>query len=523
MISLGVHEVEAGSASSASSASSSDEGAFYSKKNTEHNGLPPRDEYTSDDSSQFSDEHDDQPYSVESTTEDSSSRLSWGRDSISRRSPYGSPTRLFHGLFDTGERAIRSNEGKSDKTLMLAVAPRKPPSTPPPLTKSVGNHQHSPIKEKTERGRKKAKTQKIVKEFVESEGKYCGFLLALEYVFLHPMEVDSLALGVSKDDLENIFSNAVNVQSLHAQMREEVEGAATSVDVATVLLKYAEDFHVYYPYASSMKVSQRTVSRLVTGSSSSIFGAEQVSAFSLFLDKQTNSSRNKCFSGGQSLSSCLIAPIQRVPRYELLLKELIKHQDDNDTHTNSLLQRALISVQNIAQTMNCRIGRSDVVLGLQDTVCMQPVPLSIWATHRSLLHSERISIIHKKHYLCGLYTREIQKACVFYVLTDLLVWTDEHNVFKGWAGIGDGVNLVDRKHSILGRGIRSTDSAGDERLQADLTLNFHTRPTTLRLMWESENSKIQWIKMLQRQIKIHTCMHASDYCACKYKRRSADI
>ena len=61
---------------------------------------------------------------------------------------------------------------------------------------------------------------------------------------------------------------------------------------------------------------------------------------------------------GLSLASYLIEPVQRVPRYEMLLKELLKNtapsggSGDEPSATISALQDSIRSVQEVARSMN---------------------------------------------------------------------------------------------------------------------------------------------------------------------------
>eukprot|EP00471_Norrisiella_sphaerica_P009737 CAMPEP_0184499808 /NCGR_PEP_ID=MMETSP0113_2-20130426/42556_1 /TAXON_ID=91329 /ORGANISM="Norrisiella sphaerica, Strain BC52" /LENGTH=655 /DNA_ID=CAMNT_0026887859 /DNA_START=89 /DNA_END=2056 /DNA_ORIENTATION=+ len=57
---------------------------------------------------------------------------------------------------------------------------------------------------------------------------------------------------------------------------------------------------------------------------------------------------------GLSISSFLIMPIQRVPRYVLLIRELVKHTDEEHPEYSSL-QRALKSIQKIAKVCDSHI------------------------------------------------------------------------------------------------------------------------------------------------------------------------
>jgi FYVE/RhoGEF/PH domain-containing protein 5/6 len=61
--------------------------------------------------------------------------------------------------------------------------------------------------------------------------------------------------------------------------------------------------------------------------------------------------REKKNSGGLDLDSLLITPVQRIPRYKLLLKELVKHTSDSHPDKKNL-NDALQKMTEIANIVN---------------------------------------------------------------------------------------------------------------------------------------------------------------------------
>uniref|UniRef100_A0A7S2TI50 DH domain-containing protein n=1 Tax=Lotharella oceanica TaxID=641309 RepID=A0A7S2TI50_9EUKA len=94
---------------------------------------------------------------------------------------------------------------------------------------------------------------------------------------------------------------------------------------------------VYEPYLANWTHLQEAVKRL-----------KEKSKYAKFFKKVQDA------NGGMGISSYLIMPIQRVPRYVLLIKELVKHTDKEHPEYTSL-QRALKSIQKIAKVCDSYI------------------------------------------------------------------------------------------------------------------------------------------------------------------------
>jgi len=117
--------------------------------------------------------------------------------------------------------------------------------------------------------------------------------------------------------------------------------------------------------------------------------------------------------------SYLIMPVQRIPRYELLLRELDKHTLSTHPEKASL-RGAIDAIHGIAIKINegkRHAENMSQLLQLQASIRSLPEPLML--PHRLLLR-------------CGILRKSDDVAsfkCV--LLNDMLLWTDTTNEYKG--------------------------------------------------------------------------------------------
>lgn len=156
-------------------------------------------------------------------------------------------------------------------------------------------------------------------------------------------------------------------------------------------------------------------------------------------------------SAGQSLHSLLAMPVQRVPRYLLLLRELAKHTplDHPDARDTG---RALELVAAVAASLNESIARHEAslaVLHLQARLTPQPQP-SLVAPHRSLVLSGPLGK------LCRPFPR-VQRYAMF-LLSDCLVYGVDEG---GDTGSGSGGAGEDDGCDTGPRGMPSAPGSSD--------------------------------------------------------------
>jgi len=110
-----------------------------------------------------------------------------------------------------------------------------------------------------------------------------------------------------------------------------------------VFLYMADFFRVYTEYINNYDKAQKELMRSCTENSK--------------LTKWLESVRNTDVVAGQSLMSFLIMPVQRMPRYEMLLKELHKATPENHVDADHL-QNAIQRITEVNQYLNSKKKRS---------------------------------------------------------------------------------------------------------------------------------------------------------------------
>ena len=163
----------------------------------------------------------------------------------------------------------------------------------------------------------------ILAEVVSSERSYCKSLQKVWDFFYLPLKAKQGSM-ITEADWKSIFSSfgaIANFQRTMLAELEEVYAAFQSDDapehfsavpIANVLSKYAPFLRMYRSYVSNYTSSIATLKRLQCASKD----------FAKFVNKQSD-------EAGGDLAFFLIQPVQRVPRYGLLIRELIKYTPGN--------------------------------------------------------------------------------------------------------------------------------------------------------------------------------------------------
>ena len=221
----------------------------------------------------------------------------------------------------------------------------------------------------------------IVNEIIDTEEAYRDDLDELHQLYIVPVREIALGrkgkeaadeLGLTSSEVEKIFGWRIGeIVKVSANLQKRLEvvnlcrGEVKSPigrqgKVAEAFLAIAPDLHVYAPYVSSHKTSLQTLEKALAIVNSKVekkggYGSallrgkekEVVSFVKLWEVISSSSPRLK----GQSISSLLIKPIQRVPRYKLLLSELLKNTDDSHP-AHPLLTESLELINESAKQIN---------------------------------------------------------------------------------------------------------------------------------------------------------------------------
>jgi hypothetical protein len=176
---------------------------------------------------------------------------------------------------------------------------------------------------------------RVVNEIVNTEKQYVENLLMIVKVYEEPLEKNPKLLA--RDERKKIFSIVKTLFSVHSNFLQKLQKVVLQHqnDTQTVLgdvfqEALAQELKVYRLYINNYDESCETLEEAMSRP-----------VFNAWLEEQTALFKSK------ALPSLLITPIQRIPRYCLLLTELLKHMQP--THSDyETLTKTLQTISDIA-------------------------------------------------------------------------------------------------------------------------------------------------------------------------------
>eukprot|EP01084_Bolivina_argentea_P158004 275286_1 len=195
-----------------------------------------------------------------------------------------------------------------------------------------------------------------LRELVETEKTYVNGLGKLIIIYMNPLKQDDCKI-ISIADHQSIFPSVVTtIYNLHNQLLAEFEfayyydtntEASATNRIGKVLIKYAELFKMYQLYMNGYERSIRALQIIKTKNK----------RFNKWLQGQ----HVKTSLSAGNLESLLILPIQRIPRYQLLLREIIKQTQKIDERHNDLtdLNKTYHQILQITQLIESKMKEYD--------------------------------------------------------------------------------------------------------------------------------------------------------------------
>lgn len=226
---------------------------------------------------------------------------------------------------------------------------------------------------------------RIVNEICDTEQSYHDSLAELVEAYVKTLRAIASgqkgpeaaeALGLTSAEVEQIFgwrleeiisvsNNLLSKLEVVTLVRSDpLTGEGRQGLVAEAFIEISNDLHVYAPYVSAHKSSIQTLEKAIkkinekktpraTGLGAQLLqrnrdkGVSEMTFTKLWELVSSASPRLK----GQSIASILIMPVQRVPRYKLLLKELIK-ETKKDHPAYPILEKANDLINTAATQIN---------------------------------------------------------------------------------------------------------------------------------------------------------------------------
>uniref|UniRef100_A0A4W5QK87 MCF.2 cell line derived transforming sequence n=1 Tax=Hucho hucho TaxID=62062 RepID=A0A4W5QK87_9TELE len=209
----------------------------------------------------------------------------------------------------------------------------------------------------------------IIKELIETERIYVEELLSVLLGYRAEMDnpaLSNLLPSVLRSKKEVLFGNMPEIYKFHSRtFLQDLEGCLETPErVGACFLQRKEKFQVYERYCQNKPHSELLW--------------RQCSA-SLFFQECQKKLEHKL-----GLDSYLLKPVQRLTKYQLLLKELLKHSADSDYISE--LQGALESMLDLLKSVNDSMHQIAITgyegeLSDLGRVLMQG-SFSVWISHK---------------------------------------------------------------------------------------------------------------------------------------------
>lgn len=187
------------------------------------------------------------------------------------------------------------------------------------------------------------KRQKVIRELVATEETFVHSLNVLVDLWLEPLELAGSRI-LPSEDLECIMRNVVQLRDIHAKFLERLKSRLRRWNVRPTIgdlfVTLIEQVRQAYPsYVNNHEDALDLVKALEHSPKHEKF------------QNHARQCREHPMAKGLGLSALLITPIQRIPRYRLLLQEVLKQTCTGHPDT-AYLRRALEEMKGVATYIN---------------------------------------------------------------------------------------------------------------------------------------------------------------------------
>eukprot|EP01122_Echinamoeba_exundans_P009633 TRINITY_DN3450_c0_g2_i1.p1 TRINITY_DN3450_c0_g2~~TRINITY_DN3450_c0_g2_i1.p1 ORF type:complete len:1133 (+),score=306.85 TRINITY_DN3450_c0_g2_i1:263-3400(+) len=200
--------------------------------------------------------------------------------------------------------------------------------------------------------KKRRRRNEIAKEMVTTEETYVRNLQVLVDVYLKALKalgddiIPAATIRIIFSEIEVIKSyNTIIVQKLRARYQKWY---SEGQKVGDIFLQLTPFLKVYTAYVNNYNLALKTVTEL----------AQNQKIAKVLMDCRMDSA-----TSGLELTSFLIMPIQRIPRYVMLLTDLFKHTPE-DHPDFADLKKALASMESVADYVNQKKREAENLMGV---------------------------------------------------------------------------------------------------------------------------------------------------------------
>jgi hypothetical protein len=240
--------------------------------------------------------------------------------------------------------------------------------------------------ESDKKNKKAAKRRMICMELLNTEEAYVKALSKVEELYMRPLATTHSNL-LPADKFKTIFGDIKIIHKINEDFLREMDNLFKKEDfwgkeeqyLGSFFLKRMTTFKLYTNFVNGYTASEACLQEVI----------RKNRKFGDFLNKVMDKLIEER-SRQTDLPSFLVQPIQRLPRYSLLLTDLLRNTDFNETHSAYLLlESALLEVQSITKFVNEGKRNNEQVLQARDLIKKLGIQKQIGENKRALIRSEK--------------------------------------------------------------------------------------------------------------------------------------
>ncbi|KNC84834.1 hypothetical protein SARC_02975, partial [Sphaeroforma arctica JP610] len=311
--------------------------------------------------------------------------------------------------------------------------------------------------------KKMEKRKQIENEILTTEKTYFDGLKRLHENFEKPMrEADAKRnTMIPTAASDKIFSNTKMIRSTSEAILPKMEQGQTT-EAILFLYPFIRDLYTDYAVAYRESAAEIEKQKAVR------------EGFDAFLKRQP-----------ETLESLLLTPVQRVPRYLLLLVNLLSSYDEQDPDYASL-KKAVKVISSVADEMNEKIREYENFQAIED------VRVRLWGTGTPALHTPGRVLIRVGDLNKQLHKDPTQKhPRRLFLFNDILIYAvafdDKNYTASATKGVMDAASVVAEKtHKYVPKGLRDfgrkiKESAGEVLYNPNPNLTTYVFKSSVRL------------------------------------------
>ncbi|CAD8190077.1 unnamed protein product [Paramecium pentaurelia] len=240
----------------------------------------------------------------------------------------------------------------------------------------------------------------VIQELVDSEFTYLKYLELIIVKFYDPLQ------GIlTETQSKLLFRNLKQIYLLNKQFLFEISERFSNFTQHTcfgkIFDKYVQFFKIYFEYTSGFSIEVVSLLR------------KEIPKLNDFI---TELEEADIFKGG-NLESYLIKPVQRLPKYVLLIKDLIKHtwKSHPDYESLQVSVNKFIEVNSKIDILMDNVLKNQMLFELQK-LFFDSINVSIVESTRRYVQSETINVLVSKQ----------QKSVIVYICNDMIILTQRN-------------------------------------------------------------------------------------------------